>query len=121
MELMLGDLLEELDGYYPAGYPIKELEKRFNPRLLHEARADGAIRERIVLGKSEGMVLTVQGYTILNQIRLKKATDSLNNSIKEFDKSSQRYSRKVIGLTIAMGILALVQLIILLIPLFTQA
>ena len=107
MELMLGDLLEELDKYYPAGFPVNELEKRYNPRLLSEARADGAIRDRIVQGKSAGMVLTVQGYTILNQIRLKKATDSLNNSIKEFDKSTKKTSWIMIWLTVVLIILTL--------------
>jgi len=122
MEAMFGDLLDALDKYYPAGFSLEQLEKNFNPKMLEEALKWGAIEEREIKGKKTGdVVLTLIGYTILNQIRLKKATDSLNNSIKEFDESSRKSSKRVIILTIVLGILALVQLIVLVVPLFTQA
>lgn len=41
-------------------------------------------------------------------------------SIKNFNEKSSKYSRWIIGLTIVLGTLVVIQIVILLLPLFTQ-
>ena len=51
------------------------------------------------------VVIFSNGFIMLNQILLKKATDELNTSIYNFDSSSKKLSWIIIMLTVAMLLL----------------
>lgn len=116
MERILGDLLEEMDKKYPYNITIGELlGKGFSKTLLIECIDKGFIDyphnmqdyglEKAINDPSMFVVLTSTGFLALNQIRIKKATEKLDGSIKEFDASSKLNSKVIIGLTVAMLIL----------------
>lgn len=135
MEENLGDLLEELDNA-PQGSILTVdgiIKKAPHPditqKLINEAWKRELIADKYNPLKNEphttvppniALVLTITGYEFLNQIRIKKSIDNLNesiknfkdssdkaysqlnNSIKKFDESSDKSSKKMILLTYAI-------------------
>ncbi len=76
-EKYIGDLLEELDkAFQEHKLTVGELEDKSIPLEL--------IRE---------------GFEYLNQIRIKKEVEQLNDSIKNFNVSSDRAARRLVWLT----------------------
>ncbi len=110
MEKYLGDLLEELDKTSYSRFrsviskpkcTVGELKEIGIPQgLIEEAYIRGLIKHpEIPLGEprplSEGttLVLDIRGFEYLNQIRIKKAIEDLNDSIDKFsEKSNIAYS-----------------------------
>ena len=111
METILGDLLEEMDKLYPENITIKELKKRgFSQKIIIESLHKGFIDypyemrdypiEEAEIKDTMFVILSSNGFLALNQIRIKKATDELNKSIVNFDKSSDKSSKNMIDLTV---------------------
>ena len=111
METILGDLIEEMDKLYPENITIKELKKRgFSQKIIIESLHKGFIDypyemrdypiEEAEIKDTMFVILSSNGFLALNQIRIKKATDELNKSIVNFDKSSDKSSKNMIDLTV---------------------
>ena len=111
MELILGDLLEFMDKHYPHEVSFIELSQHgFSQEIIAESFDKDFIGNThlykggisVMPSKGTGLVLTSNGFLALNQIRMKKATEILNDSIKKFDKSSEKYSKTMVKLTWAI-------------------
>ncbi len=122
MEKQLEDLLEYIDKNYPNSVLRKELStQEFLPQLIDETLNNGLI---VLAASCEGtgvayeldmgyenmpLILNSSGFLMLNQIRLKKATEKLNDSIIKFDESTTQYNNKITALTMIMIFFALLQ------------
>lgn len=74
-------------------YPVKETQK-------DDAHAPPGIP----------FILNIPGFEFLNQIRIKKALEQLDNSIKKFNESSDRASKTMTLLTIVIAVMTGVQI-----------
>jgi len=122
-ERLFGELLEELDERYP-NRPVS-INKLIKSGFSHEVIKQSIEGEIITLplnmkeytkraldgDKTLPVLLGPNGFMMLNQIRQKKSTDELNQSIKKFEKSSSEYSQKMSKLTWTMLLLAIFTLI----------
>jgi hypothetical protein len=110
-ERFIGDLLKELDkAYQERKLTIGELvdEKGLPLELIIEASMRDLIANAnspreplgIVNNKNTPCILTIKGFELLNQIRMKEA-------IEKFNKSSDKFSNVIIYLTMILVILSL--------------
>jgi hypothetical protein len=114
-ERIFGDLLEFIDKRYPQGVTKGELiNAGFSEDIIIEAYenldfiGNPIWAEQVINTYEAELVLTSNGFLVLNQIRMKKATDELNKSITKFSESSNLSSSKMEKLTLAMLILAVI-------------
>lgn len=116
MQSKLSDLLEELDKAYPerkGKLTVNELLERDIPfELILEGLNKGLILNADEpkinrtydkdMNRAISCILSITGFEYLNQIRLKTAVEQLDDSIKKFNESSDKSSRKMIELTWAI-------------------
>ena len=102
-EHVFGNVLEKLDKAFPDPIDIGILYREFGQDII-----DRCIRSRIIdiptaemnkhhdiIDPSIPCVLSAYGFLLLNQIRMKKTLEMLNDSIYKFDKSSEYSSRRI--------------------------
>jgi len=127
MESMLNHLLELFDVAYPNNLSVNELEghgfkRDFIMECMHKNLLDYPHNmqdygiEEINKKDNLPLVLGKQGFLMLIQFRLKKATEKLDDSVKKFDESSEKSSKNMItltvwikGLTIALVLIGIIQ------------
>ncbi len=117
MRHYLGELLEALEESYPDGLTVSELREKFSSDIddtIHDA-----VRGHLIFYPiydpggnflAESIIyLDVNGFGLLNQMKMKEAVDQLDVSIRKFDESSdksskiiQRYTAMLIVLTILL-------------------
>ncbi|NJD75959.1 MAG: hypothetical protein FIB08_02515 [Candidatus Methanoperedens sp.] len=105
MHKYLGELLDELDNSYPKPLTIEELRKRkISSDAILEALDAGLINypphysgiltrrvfEKDNLNEKMPCNLSSKGFELLNQVRMEKTIEQLDDSIIEFNKSSDR-------------------------------
>ncbi len=107
MEKTLYELFEILDKNYPAPTQADKIPSEFSNIISY------AIKNNLV-DNSDYPQLTISssaGLSILNQMKLKKSVDELNESIKNFDKSSTRLSRIMLVLTGVYTLLTFIMIV----------
>ncbi len=110
MRVYLDKLLAALEKSYPEGLTVSELRERFSFEIddtIHDA-----VRGRLIFYPNyhpggnflpqTKIYLDVKGLELLNQMKMKEAVDKLDVSINNFNKSSDKYSKKSIELTYAV-------------------
>lgn len=126
MEDYLKKLLGALDKSYPESLlTLGELRQKVSDLhqiqvsddLIHEAISRELIfyppyKPNSSLGADDSIGLGIKGFELLNQIRIKEALGQLDDSIKKFNKSSDKASYTITILTLAMTILTVVIVII---------
>jgi hypothetical protein len=116
MQKNFGNLLEEIDK---AGkITVGELEKKGFDRGLMELvgkyydliRLDSSPAREITdpLNTSDYLIVSPKGFEYLNPIKIKKAIEQLDASIKKFNESSDISSKKMIELTFAIYIFTII-------------
>lgn len=106
METTLKDLLEDFDKALPLSITHNELLKTHSQSLIENAVASDILHRDYTGGKDPAFYnLTGFGLSLLTQIRTKKSINELDKSIKEFNKSSGKWS---CILTIIGGIMLIV-------------
>src|SRR3989344_3409468 len=118
----LEELLIYLNNKYPENTTVKQLQSEgFSDSVIFQAISGDLIgpghdfgmkdkNKEYILGlikrdSTQFVVIFSNGFIMLNQILLKKATDELNTSIYNFDSSSKKLSWIIIMLTVAMLLL----------------
>ena len=115
-ETQLKDLLNDFDKAFPEGITEEELlAKSHSLELINRAVSSLLIRH--VNGRYH---FNKEGLEMLMMVRTKESIDKLDVSINKFEVSSSKQANKMVnltiwikGLTIALFLLALFQLIIL--------
>lgn len=110
MRHYLGELLQALETSYPAGLTVSELRVKFSSDtdgIIHDAVHGKLILSPIYdpggnFRDGDIIYLDVNGFGLLNQMKMKEAVDTLDNSIKGFNKSSDKYSKELVDLTWAI-------------------
>lgn len=118
MQKYWGGLLEELDRAYPYNLSLDDLIKRgYDKGIVIKMSGSQIINHTPDFSKIN---LSASGFLMLNQIRIKKATDKLNESIERFsdknEKSSKelnKYTKILTGATIALVIITVIQILLL--------
>ncbi|MDO9098999.1 MAG: hypothetical protein Q7U60_12885, partial [Candidatus Methanoperedens sp.] len=110
MRHYLGELLETLEESYPEGLRVSELRERFS--LDIDDRIHDAVRGRLIFYPNYDpggnflpqtkIYLDVNGFGLLNQMKMKEAVDRLDVSIRRFNESNDKYSKELIYLTRAI-------------------
>lgn len=106
-ETQLKDLLGDFDNALPNSIQRSELVKRHSEELVEMSTRNGII----YMIRSGEMSLSESGLGLLLQLRTKKAIDQLNNSIKKFDESSNKLSKRLLYLTIVYTIMTAILVI----------
>lgn len=107
MKTTLNDLLVDFDYAFPDGISNKDLEKRYSVKLVNRASSSGLI---YLVGST--YYISEMGLGMVIQTRTKKAIDKLDYSIKEFNKSSNRWALILTFLTFVMLIAVGFQIIL---------
>lgn len=106
-------LLEELEKSFPKPANGQDIRKRYGVLLIIEAEKKGLIdvphnmqdlKPKIEHNNTIPFILSDKGFLILYQTRL-------DNSIKNFDRSSQKTAWVMIWLSAVMAILSIITLI----------
>ncbi|CAG0994714.1 hypothetical protein METP2_02840 [Methanosarcinales archaeon] len=110
MRHYLGELLQALEKSYPHGLTVSELREKFSSDtddIIHDA-----VRGKLILYPiydpggnfrvGDIIYLDVNGFGLLNQMKMKEAVDTLDLSIRRFNESSDKYSKEMVYLTWAI-------------------
>lgn len=93
METTLKDLLEDFDKALPDTINYKTLMKKYSYTMINNALGSGILNYNVE--KTQELSLGSFGLSLLIQIRTKQAIDKLDNSIKNFDESSSKQSENM--------------------------
>jgi hypothetical protein len=107
MRHYLDELLKALEKSYPDGLKVSDLREKFSSdtdEIIHDA-----VRGKLIFypvyhpggnfGSGDKIYLDVNGFGLLNQMKMKEAVDQLDVSIKGFNESSDKSYEKIIDLT----------------------
>jgi hypothetical protein len=127
MRHYLGELLEALEKSYPDGLTVNELHEKFSSEI--DGTIHDAVRGHLILypiydpggnfGAGDRIYLDVNGFGLLNQMKMKEAIDQLDVSIRRFNESSDKssktielYNARLVNLTLLLVVLTVALLVI---------
>jgi len=116
MRHYLGELLQALEKSYPDGLKVSELREKFfseTDAIIHDA-----VRGQLIFFNTydqggsflpESLIyLNVNGFGLLNQMKMKEAVDQLDRSINKFSDLSDKSSEELIYLTKAIIVFTII-------------